>query len=114
MTGGSNGSYVLSSTEIYVLSAWSYATSLPSPRYSLSATTVANSVFVFGKFFSFNKFRLVIVNHYTGGQDENGNYLDEVQQYDPAEETWTEAGNMKTPRKDHSVMLLSDVSAFCS
>ena len=56
----------------------------------------------------------MIVNHFTGGGDENSNYLDEVLQYDPAEETWTEAGKMKTPRKDHSVMLLSDVYAFCS
>ena len=114
MTGGWDGTVLFSSTEIYILSAWSYAASLPSPRYSLSATTVANSVFVIGKFFSFKKFRLVIVNHYTGGGDENGNCLDKVLQFDPAEETWTEAGNMKTPRKDHSVMLLSDVSAFCS
>ena len=47
VTAGYDG-YLLSSTEIYVLSAWSYAASLPSPRDKLSATTVANSVFIFG------------------------------------------------------------------
>ena len=39
----------MSSVEIYVHPAWSYGTSLPSPRNALSAATLDNSVFVFGK-----------------------------------------------------------------
>lgn len=31
MTGGYDGTYLVYSTEIYVLLAWSYASSLPSP-----------------------------------------------------------------------------------
>ena len=53
MTGGYDGS-LLSSTEIYVQSAWSYAAPLPSPRRFLSASTVDNSVFVFGNVFKFS------------------------------------------------------------
>ena len=53
VTGGHDG-YLLSSTEIYVQSAWSYAASLPSPRRFLSASTVDNSVFVFGNVFKFS------------------------------------------------------------
>ena len=55
MTGGGfYGNKYLSSTEIYVQSAWSYAASLPSPRRFLSASTVDNSVFVFGNVFKFS------------------------------------------------------------
>ena len=46
MTGGYDGS-ILSSTEIYVNSVWSYAASLPSPRYVFSAATVDGRVHVF-------------------------------------------------------------------
>ena len=49
VTGGDNG---VSSSELYVdsASAWSYAASLPSPRSSLTAATLGNSVFVFGDY----------------------------------------------------------------
>ena len=62
MTGGrnskkftSNGSMkdVLSSTEIYVGSVWTYAAPLPSKRSHMSAATLDNSVFVFGEFLCF-------------------------------------------------------------
>ena len=53
VTGGpTDGSYnYLSSTEIHVLSssAWSSAASLPSARTYISAVTVNNAVYVFGK-----------------------------------------------------------------
>ena len=49
VTGGHASEQHLSSTEIYVNLAWSYAASLPSPRSYLSAATVMNSVLVFGK-----------------------------------------------------------------
>ena len=42
--------FLLSSTEIYVGSAWIYAASLPSRRSHMPAFTLENSVFVFGKF----------------------------------------------------------------
>ena len=52
VTGGHASEQHLSSTEIYVNLAWSYAASLPSPRSYLSAATVINSVLVFGKILS--------------------------------------------------------------
>ena len=51
VTGGGVGFSYLSSTEIYLGSTWSYAASLPSARAWLSAATLDNSVFVFGKYF---------------------------------------------------------------
>ena len=46
-----------------------------------------------------------------GGFD--GGYLDEILRYDPASDTWTAAGRMKTPRRWHSVISLGDISGLC-
>ena len=55
VTGGWDGSVSLSSTEIYLesTSTWSIAAALPSGRSGLSAATLDNSVFVFGKDISY-------------------------------------------------------------
>ena len=45
---------------------------------------------------------------YSGGKGENNYFLDEILRYDPARDTWTAAGRMKTPRQSHSVMTLAD------
>ena len=50
---------------------------------------------------------------FTGGKDHKDNYLDEILSYDPASDTWTAEGRMKTPRAYHSVMSLSDISGLC-
>ena len=105
----------LSSTEIYVQSAWSYVASLPSPRDSLSATTVDNSVFVFGKNFKFSSQTELVIVCITGGYYFNGssNYFDEILRYDPASDTWTAVGRMKTPRYSYSVMSLGNITGLC-
>ena len=48
VTGGWDGS-VVSSTEIYLSSQWSFAASLPSPNSGVRASTVQNSIYVSGK-----------------------------------------------------------------
>ena len=49
VTGGHDISPMgLSSTEIYLDSAWSFSHSLPTPRAYFSAATVGNSVYIFG------------------------------------------------------------------
>ena len=45
--------------------------------------------------------------------DGSWNYLDEILRYDPANDTWTAAGMMKTSRGFHSVMSLGDISGLC-
>jgi len=97
VTGGSDGSGVdgfLSSTEIYVESAWSYIASLPSPaRIGLSAATLDNSVFVFG------------------GYDPT--QLDEILLYNPNTDSWTMAGKMSIPRAFHAVTVLPNIKNIC-
>ena len=48
----------------------------------------------------------------TGGHDGRG-ATDEILQYVPESDTWSNAGRMKTPRQSHSVMSLSDISHLC-
>ena len=69
-------------------------------------------MFVFGKickFYSQTELEIIC----TGGVDGSWNYLDEILRYDPASDTWTAAGRMKTPRYYHSVMSLGDISGLC-
>ena len=55
VTGGYDNEDYFSSTEIFTLDTdrWVSAASLPSPRDGLSGATLGNSVFVFGKIYSF-------------------------------------------------------------
>ena len=57
VTGGKDdGDQILSSTEILTLDTdleWISAASLPSRIYGLSAATLENTVFVFGKIYNF-------------------------------------------------------------
>ena len=100
----------LSSTEIYVESAWSYVASLPSPaRIGLSAATLDNSVFVFGLYFKLN----LISNFYffIGGYDPT--QLDEILLYNPNTDSWTMAGKMSIPRAFHAVTVLPNITNMC-
>ena len=54
------------------------------------------------------KLNLLLKGGYYGGDT-----LDEILRYDPASDTWTAAGRMKTKRGFHSVMSLSDISGLC-
>ena len=120
MTGGGfYGNIYLSSTEIYVQSTWSYAASLPSPRRYLSASTVDNSVFVFGKIFKFSSQTETVTFCNKGGHDgdeiDTDPGYDEILGYDPVRDTWSAAGRMKSPRIQHSsfMMSLGDISGLC-
>ena len=90
-------------------------------------------MFVFGKNFKFSSQTELFILCITGGYgDGSSSYstmgsggdfsstrgyesvsLDEILRYDPASDTWTAAGRMKTPRAYHSVMSLGDISGLC-
>ena len=51
VAGGSGCCEQFSSVEIMVQGTWSYVASLPTPRMGMQAVTLANTVFVVGKYF---------------------------------------------------------------
>ena len=93
-------------------SAWSYAASLPSPRSYFSAATVDIFVLVFG--INIIIYHLIFLKTvYSGGHDGD-RATEEILQYVPENDTWSNVGKMKTPRDSHSVMSLSDISHLCA
>ena len=113
MTGGMGRNGVhLTSTEIYDGSSWTYAASLPSKRSSFSASTLDNSVFVFGEFFiilTYNKYCLTVsIGGWTGKRR-----IDDVLRYNGTTDKWLNVGKMRAPRSFYSLALLTDVSKIC-
>ena len=122
VTGGENdndGS--LKSTEVLEAGgSWRQTGSLPSARFGLRAAVLDNNIFVFGD----NIFRyvisvliieLLIVSKrytFTGGYDY-GPYLKDILQYNTANHTWENVGEMKEARYSHAVGVLGDVSQIC-
>ena len=113
-----DGYSFLSSTEIYVGSDWTYAASLPSKRSSFSASTLDNSVFVFGEFFiilTYNKYCLTVsIGGWTGKRTiEFEIELDDILRYNGTTDKWLNVGKMTTPRFGYSLALLTDISKIC-
>jgi len=98
VAGGLGASDRLSSTEIYLNSQWSFAASLPSPRYALAGSTVQNTVYVSG-------------GTYDGFGPNRAN-LDTILQYNPSTDNWTEAGQMTEPKFYHTSTTVADISQF--
>ena len=110
--GGWDGSEMLSSTEIYVNSAWSSAASLPSPRSFISSATVNNSVFVFGLYIYFKLNLISIFYFFIGGYDPSQH--DDILHYNPVTDSWTQPGEMSTPRAFHAITVVPNLGKICS
>ena len=116
VTGGRDEQYnYLSSTEIFTLDTenWISAASLPSPRLDLRGGTLGNSVFVFGKIYIQTHFTFTLKTYFTGGQFNYDTYYDDILEYEQTTDTWRPAGKMKTPRTEHSVGPVDDISQLC-
>ena len=110
----------LSTEELEAGGAWRQTGPLPSERFGLRAAVLDNNIFVFGD----NIFRYVIsvliIEHlivsrryiFTGGYD--GSDLKDILQYNTANHTWEEVGQMKKARVYYAVAVLEDVSQICS
>ena len=61
---------------------------LPSPRFGLRATLVANSLYV------------------TGGSASYYNYFTTILFWDSVAETWQESGNLVVPRSVHAALAI--------
>ena len=114
MTGGHDGSNFLSSTEILSLdtSNWLSAASLPSPRLGLRGATAGNSLFVSGIRLTVSLY-IQLENIFTGGRYLD-DYYDEIFFYEPETDTWSESGNMGTPRQAHSVSVIPNIDNLCN
>ena len=115
VTGGylSGGGTYLSSTEIYLESTlkWSFAAALPSARSGISAATLDNSVFVFGKHIL--SFTLKYLQFNLGGRTGSSVYTSEIVSYDPSSDSWKVVGEMREQRSYYGLSQLAEVSEVC-
>ena len=111
VTGGYTSGGYTSSTEIYKNNNWTLVAPLPQARFYVSAATLDNSVFVFGKNNHIHCQSGIIVNYSPGGSD--GGTRDDILRFIPANNTWMDAGKMTTPR--HAVAVAPrEISDDCS
>ena len=68
---------------------------LPSARQGLRAAVVENVLYV------------------SGGWDGNGNYLTAILSWDPLQEKWTHAGDLKVARFGHAVVAVPSNAIEC-
>jgi len=108
VTGGYGGGHKYwSSTEILRDlrdSQWSFAAYLPTPRDGLTASTIQNSVYVFGGQDGMN------FDYYD--YDISG-YIDTILRYNASTDTWTEAGQLTEPHGYHASTAVADISHIC-
>ena len=84
---------ILATTVLYdpATGSWSYGAPFDSPRFSHSATTLADGSILIA-----------------GGGNLTAGYLDSAERYVPAADTWVPAGRIPGPRDNHTATLLAD------
>merc|ERR1712008_149462 len=85
VAGGYNGVDLLASTELFSNGRWTTGGNLPRELYGLKAGQLNQQMVV------------------TGGEDDGGNLRDEVLLFNPATDTWSQIGKLKTGRGIHAV-----------
>ena len=125
VSGGSDGSDYLDSTEIFdpSLGSWRAGAALPSPRSDLRATNIDNRVLLFSYdiLLTFyigddNSVQSLII--LAGGKEKDGLYttkLDTILEYNITGDSYTQIGTMIQARADHaiSVVKYEDFSEWC-
>ena len=129
VTGGYDGSDYLDSTEIYDPDhgSWSDGAALPSPRSSLTATTIANRILLLGidiyidivycehKVSKVKGYKLFIIIDILAGGDNGINDFDCILEYDSTDDSYTQIGTMTQARRSHAVAVVQyeDFSDWC-
>merc|ERR1719300_2109085 len=97
--GQTQSSKYLSSTEILALgdSSWKQSGSLPYEVYGVKGVSLNNKILG------------------TGGHDYFENDFDEVIEFDPKSEEWSQVGRMMVARSSHGISIVSakDIVDFC-
>merc|ERR1712037_952016 len=104
ITGGTDGSYSLSSTEVAISTGggsqleWRETGRLPTGRYELRAAVIDNHIYV------------------TGGYDDDNNDLTEILRWDPSSESWQQVGNLGVGRDSGAAVAIpsSIIESECS
>ena len=96
MTGGrrreGNTNIALDSTEIFVQSAWTYASALPSPMHKMSGIFLNKLVYLVGE----NSFGKQILS------------------YNATSDSWSQSGTMRRGRQFPVVGIIDNVSNYCN
>ena len=114
VTGGYNNGDSLSSTEWLssTSSSWTMATNLPRRMYGVRGVTLGGELYMTGQYNRGGWDRSNI--SYSGGEDANGDYHDEILQWSGS--AWVEVGKMKMARAYHAVSTIrleDEVLQFC-
>ena len=117
VTGGTNGTDHIDSTEIFDpdLGSWRVGATLTSPMRGMTAVNIDNRVLILGIYQHLTWWHHVIyILILTGGFDGNDK-VDTVLEYDFTDNSFTELGTMEEARQDHAVSVVkhSDVSMLC-
>ena len=119
MTGGSTGSEDLDTTETFATDEDTWATAgarLPRPMEGLRAATIDDRVLIFGNytlFITHTRYHRNII--FAGGRDYDGNYYDDILEYNPDEDSMVVVGQMTQARGYHAVSVVQaqDFSVWC-
>ena len=93
-------------------SAWVFAGELPSSRVGLRGANIDNKILMTGKYNDLQKKYILQIKIYIGGFGED--FLDEILEFDPVTEKWTEVGNLKHARGVHAVSVINFQPDLCA
>jgi hypothetical protein len=95
--GDGGGGHALASAELYHDGAWQAAGTMTAPRQTAAAALLTDGT--------------VLV---TGGESSrsDGDVLGSAELYDPTADSWTSAGTLAAPRKEHTLTALGDGRAL--
>ena len=111
MVTGGHESYqppFIDSTEIYNDNVWRTITAkLPTPMRRMRVATINNRVLLFGNSLFLIKLKCTYKRCISSGGEYSEGYKKDVLEFIHETESWTVIGEMKEPKSDHAVSVVS-------